>query len=603
MTVPHPPGPRGVSPRRLLGGAALAVALVSVTALAPTPARLVANDPPAAKSKETLINGQRLFAGWPANQKPDAVIVFSGQTFGYLQPCGCSRPQTGGLERRAVFIESLKEKGWPVAGVDLGDLYPEKVALPEQGKLKYIATMNAMREMGYLGVGIGKTELQGDLLSLLATYGFQKEQRPFTLSANVVGLVEGKPVARGMYFAPPPGFTRPVVEQIEVGKVGQVPVGVAGIAGGALRDENQKKQWDPNVGFVNAANPLKQAVADLGMHPLKPELNVLIFQGPSADAAKVATDFPQFQAILCQTPDGVPAPLAPQVVLGKKGEQTYIVEVGQKGQYVGVLGAFKKAGGGFDFKYQLVPLGEEFIEPGPDATALVRNKSLQALEKYAKDVKDAKLLPQYPRIFHDAQIKGLGLKPPVNLSYVGTAQCAGCHAAEFAKWKAPANTVSHSNAMNTLVKEAKRPSLREFDGECVRCHTVGFEYKTGYVDDVKTPHLRDVGCESCHGPGSGHVGAPKNKVFLDYMSPWKQVGAAKLPNAAFMKEMAETPAIDRGKKAIAPAQQVLMNRVEGMCMKCHDSDADPHFDLYKNWSKIDHSGLAPQGGWPVVPPK
>ena len=51
--------------------------------------------------------------------------------------------------------DQLKAKGWPVAGVDLGDVYPDKPALSEQGQFKYVATMNALREMGYLGVGIG----------------------------------------------------------------------------------------------------------------------------------------------------------------------------------------------------------------------------------------------------------------------------------------------------------------------------------------------------------------------------------------------------------------------------------------------------------------
>jgi hypothetical protein len=118
--------------------------------------------PPTAKEKpkETLVGGVPLFANWPKGQKPDAVLVLSGQTFGYLQPCGCSRPQTGGLERRAQLISALKAKGWPVAGVDLGDLYPEKVAVRDQGRLKYIATMNALREMGYIAVGVGETELK-----------------------------------------------------------------------------------------------------------------------------------------------------------------------------------------------------------------------------------------------------------------------------------------------------------------------------------------------------------------------------------------------------------------------------------------------------------
>src|SRR5262245_48853676 len=45
------------------------------------------------------------FSDWPKDRKPDLVILLSGQTHGYLQPCGCSRPQLGGLERRYNLIE------------------------------------------------------------------------------------------------------------------------------------------------------------------------------------------------------------------------------------------------------------------------------------------------------------------------------------------------------------------------------------------------------------------------------------------------------------------------------------------------------------------
>jgi hypothetical protein len=71
--------------------------------------------------------------------------------------------------------------------------------------------------------------------------------------------------------------------------------------------------------------------------------------------------------------------------------------------------------------------------------------------------------------------------------------------------------------------------------------------------------------------------------------------------------MAETPAAERGQIALAPAQQLLIRTVENMCMKCHDHEADPHFDLYKNWPKINHTGLnpppAPPTGEAVVPAK
>jgi hypothetical protein len=284
-------------------------------------------------------------------------------------------------------------------------------------------------------------------------------------------------------------------------------------------------------------------------------------------------------------------------VVGKlhpPGEKTLIVEVGLKGQHVGVLGAFKKQGGGFDFEYQLVPLGEEYIAPAVGAPSAAA-KTLDILENYSKAVKDANLLGQYPRAPHRAQILAKGLKPPVNLTYVGTAACAGCHAAEFAKWKA----TPHSNAMNTLVNIAKRPSLRQFDGECVKCHTVGFDHDSGYVDAVKTPKLSDVGCESCHGPGSGHVANPKDKDLLALLSQWKPnpppAGAApaRLPDLKFMDEMAKLDPFERGKRAIAPADQQIINAVSNICMKCHDHESDPHFDLYKNWPKVYHTGLAP----------
>jgi len=43
------------------------------------------------------------------------------------------------------------------------------------------------------------------------------------------------------------------------------------------------------------------------------------------------------------------------------------------------------------------------------------------------------------------------------------------------------------------------------DPECVICHVVGMDRETGYINEERTPHLKDVGCESCHGPGSEHI--------------------------------------------------------------------------------------------------
>ena len=63
-----------------------------------------------------------LFAHWPAGKKPYLVLVLSGQQHSYLKFCGCTERQLGGFERRYNFISKLRDRGWPIVAVDLGDL-------------------------------------------------------------------------------------------------------------------------------------------------------------------------------------------------------------------------------------------------------------------------------------------------------------------------------------------------------------------------------------------------------------------------------------------------------------------------------------------------
>jgi hypothetical protein len=544
---------------------------------------LRAADPPVspAGGKELSIGGIPLFAGWP--QQPDAAIVLSGETYGFLQPCGCTRPQKGGLERRAQFIQTLKAKGWPVAGVDLGDVYPETAAVQDQALLKYKTIMNALREMGYLAVSVGKTEFKVELDRVLGEYALQKQQPPFVLAGNVRGpKVNGAAQPLQVRFLPP-GLSRPLVDVTEFATVGSVPLSVTGIVGLSLASEVMKEKLDPSISFDNDGHNgplLKQIVANIAASPKKTELNILLFQGTVAEAKLLAGDFPQFQVILCQAEDSEP-PQYPTEVAGKApGQKTLLIQLGHKGRYVGVVGAFKRPSGGVDLKYQLVPLGEEYITPGTDELAVKTNPVLGMLENYARQVRDRKYVEEFPKVAHPSQI----LAPDLNLSYIGSARCQGCHAAETAKW----NDTHHSHAFSALEKVAKRPSLRQFDGECIVCHTVGFNYKTGYESQQKTPHLMNVGCESCHGPGSGHAADPRNVQLLKLQEPWKQQPTDRLPDNAFMKKMADLNGSQRGQVQVPPQTQLLINKTSEMCMRCHNHENDPNFDLYTYWPKIAH---------------
>ena len=80
-------------------------------------------------------------------------------------------------------------------------------------------------------------------------------------------------------------------------------------------------------------------------------------------------------------------------------------------------------------------------------------------------------------------------------NFVGVGSCETCHKEATAFWR----TTRHGHAYQTLVDKE-----RQFTLECVGCHVTGYELPGGSnVTDVDT--LKDVQCETCHGPGSVHA--------------------------------------------------------------------------------------------------
>jgi len=80
--------------------------------------------------------------------------------------------------------------------------------------------------------------------------------------------------------------------------------------------------------------------------------------------------------------------------------------------------------------------------------------------------------------------------------YVGAANCFECHEDRHPLW----SETIHATAFDTLIAggEGDNPL-------CFPCHAVGYGQPSGFVDLGTTPHLADVQCENCHGPGSNHV--------------------------------------------------------------------------------------------------
>lgn len=113
---------------------------------------------------------------------------------------------------------------------------------------------------------------------------------------------------------------------------------------------------------------------------------------------------------------------------------------------------------------------------------------------------------------------GSGGQAP-KFEYVGSTKCKKCHLPEYKSWE----KTKKGHALETLkpgqAKEAKElaklDSTKDYsrDAQCVKCHTTGFSEKGGYtVPDSQneaavkaSEKLAHVGCESCHGPGSGYL--------------------------------------------------------------------------------------------------
>ena len=125
-------------------------------------------------------------------------------------------------------------------------------------------------------------------------------------------------------------------------------------------------------------------------------------------------------------------------------------------------------------------------------------------------------------------------------SYVGAAACLGCHQDAHAVHVAS----RHHHSFATL-----RDKGYHRDPECLRCHVTALGQPGGFTRIDAPEHLREVSCESCHGPGSQHVAT----------------------------------------------QAALVPVTPTTCIGCHDRENSPHFDYATYWPKIEHylDGKAP----------
>ncbi|HEY1861932.1 MAG TPA: multiheme c-type cytochrome [Gemmataceae bacterium] len=481
-----------------------------------------------------------LFHDWPKD--PELVLVLTGERHGYVQPCGCSSPQVGGVERLYNLVQLLKaERGWTVLPLDLGDT-PQRegpAGLPNvQGVLKYYYTMRAMEKVGFRATSFGEYEAAQPLPFLL-DHLFQDPALalPSVLACNLHD--------RQKQFMPDK------IEQIASWKIAEakgskIKVGVIGAIGVDVGDAIHKT--DRSLSFDDLRTTLPATIKE--MDAKNPDLRVLLYHGKPAQAKSLAERMTSFDVILSMSDEDEAPSKADQL-----GKTMIVPGLGHKGKNIGVVGIWRtgKPDKPFELRYQQVRLGEEFLTPKDQEKD---HPITKLMEQYTKELKDGDYLHKYPHTgLHELQRKFPEAK------YVGSSACQSCHKEAFKIWMGS----NHAHAYKTLVERAKRPSLRQYDGECVVCHTIGFKDQAGFVDETTTPKLINVGCESCHGPGSPHLEDNYDKEILALMNPDK----AKPDETEIQKK-----------------RRTL--RLQDFCRKCHDQENDVNWDFDKRWPDIVH---------------
>jgi hypothetical protein len=318
--------------------------------------------------------------------------------------------------------------------------------------------------------------------------------------------------------------------------------------------EDQEFQgWQPPEKFLQST--LKK-VAQESSH------QVLMLYGSLDEARQLAHSFPELDIIIyasdSEDPAGTPEPVDPSDPNNRRGSKTMLVTVGSKGKYTGVIGIFKNEP---RLRFELAPLDDRFDEDS-------RIRELLDVT-YLEKLKDLDLVAKTPK-------KPWDNREPER-SFVGSKKCGECHEQVYEFWK----STRHSHALDTLVnghidkKHNKQIAKgKHVNPECVSCHTTGFFYLTGYDGSEATMELGGNGCENCHGPGSSHVRLMSNP----------DITAAEKLQA---KEMMHLPPQDDRRN---------------VCIRCHDHENSPKFDLVTYWDQVAHGAEASEDkkNWPRI---
>lgn len=375
---------------------------------------------------------------------PDQIVMFvSGDSRGYLEPCGCRRDQAGGLPGRATVIADKKVAHKLV--FDVGNMSPG-VRPYELLKLRYL--LEGMAKIGYDAVNLGRAEAEMDRQTLQDA--LKGSALPY-VSANVIDKESKKPL----------------VEPFRIIRRGALRIGVTGVTHAEARDVGPGLEVRPPVEALTEIIPTLKKSCDY--------LVVLAFVDEDG-LREIASKFHEVDCVL-----GGDVPQSSNGV--QEINRAIVFSVMDRGKVIGEID-LKRAGDTYKPESaQGIKILRDKLTPHKDMVALIAR------------YKDELRTRRYELASAEGMERLVNQESTAD-EFVGDKTCASCHA-EAHKI---AGAAKHEHAFQTLVSKQS-----EYDPECLKCHTVGYGLNSGFVDATRTPQLSNVQCENCHGRGKEHV--------------------------------------------------------------------------------------------------
>lgn len=389
------------------------------------------------------------FRKTPASPHADRLTIhFTCDAMGRLEPCGCFTGQHGGLTRLRTWLEEQKTAG-PVLKVDAGGAISGGA---DYDIIQYRYMARAYATMGFAALNMGGREaaLPAETLRKLAS----SSPVPM-ISASLVSTEDRKGL----------------LEPWRVVDCGGLKVGVLGVV--SPRSVPQPGEGVAVLGLNEAIDRhLPELVA-------KSDLVVLTAFADEAEMRRIARDYFEFAVIV-----GGDVPGPTQDIL--RENESMIVFTTNQARTVGTIRA--------------TVTGDErrrLTDPEYDIQLLWDNipqheELLAMVREYRSEVRRTPLAIDDPDVVDPNAVPGV----VTTATFTGSAACKDCHLKDYEIWEKS----GHAHAFATLEKKGS-----DADPHCVSCHTIGFGKPGGYRRPMGSNSLTDVGCESCHGPGSEHV--------------------------------------------------------------------------------------------------